>query len=143
MARPNFFAQFEKSGKDKDPKGMKEGSKKDNAMDKKQMKFAAGGKITPSEVTSSAVAKDFKASKEPEAAYNKKAATKAGLSAPNGIPSIMKGKDTGLGVRAFAKGGAVSAAPIPGRTIAAAFRKEGNGIAQRGKTRGTQIVQKK
>ena len=32
------FIPFEKSGKDKDPKGMKEGSKKDMAMDKKQSK---------------------------------------------------------------------------------------------------------
>lgn len=39
--KPNPFAgkmaAFEKSGKDKDPKGMKEGSKKDTAADKKQM----------------------------------------------------------------------------------------------------------
>lgn len=30
-------AQFEKSGKDKEVKGVKEGSKRDMAMDKKQM----------------------------------------------------------------------------------------------------------
>lgn len=36
--KPNPFAKFEKSGKDKEPKGMKEGSKKETAMDKKQMK---------------------------------------------------------------------------------------------------------
>lgn len=30
---------FEKSAKDKEPKGMKEGSKKDMALDKKQSKF--------------------------------------------------------------------------------------------------------
>ncbi len=29
---------FEKSGKDKDPKGMKEGSAKEEAFDKKQLK---------------------------------------------------------------------------------------------------------
>ena len=41
----NPFAKFEKSGKDKE-KGMKEGSKKDMAMDKMQMKtkkMASGG----------------------------------------------------------------------------------------------------
>jgi hypothetical protein len=38
----NPFAKFEKSGKDKD-KGMKEGSKKDMAMDKKQMAMKHGG----------------------------------------------------------------------------------------------------
>ena len=34
---------FEKSSKDKEPKGMKEGSKKEEAFDKKQMGFAKGG----------------------------------------------------------------------------------------------------
>lgn len=33
-----FAAKFEKSGKDKEMKGMKEGSKKDMATDKKQAK---------------------------------------------------------------------------------------------------------
>jgi len=37
MAKPNPFAKFEKSSKDKEPKGMKEGSKKESAFDKKQM----------------------------------------------------------------------------------------------------------
>jgi hypothetical protein len=41
----NPFAAFEKSGKDKEPKGSKEGSKKEEAFDKKQMKFAKGGSI--------------------------------------------------------------------------------------------------
>ena len=35
---------FEKSSKDKEPKGMKEGSKKEEALDKKQ---AGGGKFVP------------------------------------------------------------------------------------------------
>ena len=40
------FAMFEKSGKDKEVKGKgKEGSKKEEAFDKKQMKFAAGGSV--------------------------------------------------------------------------------------------------
>ena len=43
--KPNPFAakmaKFEKSGKDVEPKGMKEGSKKEEAYDKKQM---MGGK---------------------------------------------------------------------------------------------------
>ena len=43
----NPFAKFEKSGKDVEKKGMKEGSKADMAMDKKQMmgmtKMATGG----------------------------------------------------------------------------------------------------
>ena len=47
MAKGKFpFAMFEKSGKDKEVKGKgKEGSKKEEAFDKKQMKFAAGGSV--------------------------------------------------------------------------------------------------
>jgi hypothetical protein len=39
MARalPKALKAFEKSGFDKEPKGMKEGSKADKALDKKQM----------------------------------------------------------------------------------------------------------
>ena len=36
--KPNPFAKFEKSGKDKEPKGMKEGSRKEEALDRKQAK---------------------------------------------------------------------------------------------------------
>ena len=39
----NPFAKFEKSGKDKEMKGMKEGSKADMALDKKQMAMKKGG----------------------------------------------------------------------------------------------------
>lgn len=39
----NPFAKFEKSGKDVEKKGVKEGSKKDMAMDKMQMKKMATG----------------------------------------------------------------------------------------------------
>ena len=52
--KPNPFSArekaFEKSGKDVEPKGVKEGSKKDKALDAKQMKAAGyknGGKISP------------------------------------------------------------------------------------------------
>ncbi len=38
------FMPFEKSKKDVEPKGMKEGSKKEEAMDAMQMKFKRGGK---------------------------------------------------------------------------------------------------
>jgi hypothetical protein len=40
----NKFIPFEKSKKDKEPKGMKEGSKKEEALDKKQA-LAKGGKV--------------------------------------------------------------------------------------------------
>lgn len=38
------MAAFEKSGRDKDPKGMKEGSPADMALDRSQMGFKRGGK---------------------------------------------------------------------------------------------------
>ena len=42
----NPFAKFEKSGKDKETgKNGKEGSKKEEAFDKKQMRFAKGGSV--------------------------------------------------------------------------------------------------
>lgn len=47
MANKPNFKLFEKSSKDKEMKGVKEGSKKDRAMDKKQMaKMPAKGKKT-------------------------------------------------------------------------------------------------
>jgi hypothetical protein len=69
------MANFEKSGKDVEPKGMKEGSKKEEAYDKSQMGMKRGG-----------------------------------------------------GVKKMAGGG---------------YTRAADGIAQRGKTRGTQIVMKK
>lgn len=43
--RPNPFAKFEKSGADKDTKGgPKEGSKKEEAMDKAQFRSKSKGK---------------------------------------------------------------------------------------------------
>ena len=43
-SKMNPFAKFEKSGKDMEKKGTKEGSKADMAMDKKQMMMKKGGK---------------------------------------------------------------------------------------------------
>jgi hypothetical protein len=37
MAKKMSLKQFEKSGKDKDPKGIKEGTRKEEAFDKKQL----------------------------------------------------------------------------------------------------------
>lgn len=39
MAKPTPYSKFEKSPKDKEMKGMKEGSKKEMAFDRKQMKM--------------------------------------------------------------------------------------------------------
>lgn len=45
MSKPNPFAKFEKSKKDKEPKGMKEGAKKEEALDRKQAGFKCGGAV--------------------------------------------------------------------------------------------------
>ena len=44
MKKPMPFGKFEKSTKDKESRGMKEGSKKEEALDRKQMKKPTGRK---------------------------------------------------------------------------------------------------
>jgi hypothetical protein len=97
---------FEKSGKDMEKKGMREGSKKEEAMDRMQMMgmkkggMAEGGKSD----TAQDKAMIKKAFKQHDAQEHK------------------GGKGTSL---KLAKGGT--------------FRSSANGIAQRGKTKGTQV----
>jgi hypothetical protein len=147
MAKMNPFAKFEKSGKDKEPKGMKEGSKKEEAFDKKQMRFAAGGRILQS-----AVGGDFHADKIVDRPYDTAAAKKAGLSQSTTLPSFAKGEKTGLGHASTSRKGGTGAAPkgyarggmviVKGSAPASRTVREADGIAQRGKTRGTQFAQK-
>jgi hypothetical protein len=62
----NPFAKFEKSSKDVEKKGVKEGSKKDMMMDKMQMKKMAGGGMASSKmgaVKTASPSKDGVASK--------------------------------------------------------------------------------
>lgn len=96
---------FEKSGKDVEPKGMREGSKKEEAMDRKQMmgmkKMAEGGKTDLAQ--DKAMIK--KAFKQHDAQEHK------------------GGKGTSLKLK---KGGT--------------FRASANGIATKGKTKGTEIA---
>lgn len=44
---PKLPAAFERSGKDKEPRGMKEGSAKEEAYDRRQMKALAPKKRKP------------------------------------------------------------------------------------------------
>lgn len=44
MASKMPFKPFEKSSKDKEPKRMREGSRREEAMDRKQMKSRTNGK---------------------------------------------------------------------------------------------------
>jgi hypothetical protein len=105
---------FEKSGKDVEKKGMKEGSKADMALDKKQMMgMKRGGSVKKmAEGGMSDMAQDKamikKAFKEHDAQEHK------------------GGKGTTL---KLAKGGS--------------FRSSANGVASKGKTKVTQVVMKK
>ena len=101
---------FEKSGKDVEAKGMREGSKADMAMDKKQMMgMKKGGMACMAEGGMSDIAQDK--------AMIKKAFKQHDEQEHKG------GKGTTL---KLAKGGT--------------FRASANGIAERGKTKGTMVA---
>jgi len=101
------MAKFEKSGKDVEPKGMREGSKKEEAFDKKQMMgMKKGGGVKK-------MAEGGMADLAQDKALIKKAFREHDAQEHKG------GKGTKL---KLASGGA--------------FRSAANGIAQRGKTRG-------
>jgi len=100
------MAKFEKSGKDVESKGMREGSKADMAMDKKQMMGMKKGGMAEGGMMDKAQDKAMikKAFKQHDAQEHK------------------GGKGTSL---KLAKGGT--------------FRASANGIATKGKTKGTQV----
>jgi hypothetical protein len=129
----NPFAKFEKSGKDVEPKGMREGSKKEEAFDMKQMqKMAKGGMAKMSE-------KDWEGSAE-DLKEDKKLAKKHGMSFADWEKSSMDEKhDKQQNMKGLKRGGTVKKMASGGAT----FRSSANGIAQRGKTKGTQIAMKK
>lgn len=99
------MAKFEKSGKDTESKGMREGSKKEEAFDVKQMKKMAEGGMTDTTQDKAMIKKAFKQHDAQEHKGSKGTSLK------------------------LAKGGS--------------FRSAANGIAQRGKTKGTQVTMKK
>jgi hypothetical protein len=92
----NPFAKFEKSGKDTEKKGMKEGSKKEEAFDKSQMGMKKGGmkKMAGGGMTSMGKVKTAAPSKDGVAEKGKTKGTQikmAGSGVPNGIGSrVMK-----------------------------------------------------
>ena len=102
----NPFAKFEKSGKDVEKKGVKEGSKADMAMDKKQMMGMKKGGMAEGGKTD--VAQDK--------AMIKKAFKQHDMQEHKG------GKGTELKLK---NGGS--------------FRSSANGIASKGKTKGTMV----
>jgi len=110
----NPFAKFEKSGKDVEVKGKgKEGSKKEEAFDKSQMGMKRGGSVKK-------MAEGGSTDTAQDKAMIKKAFKQHDAQEHKG------GSGTSL---KLAKGGA--------------FRSSANGIAQRGKTKGTQVTMKK
>ena len=135
----NPFAKFEKSGKDVEKKGMKEGSKAEMMMDKKQMmgmkKMAGGGATLPGSGSFASM---------PSGSPQQLAAMRAAV----GLPAET--------ARAPARA-PVRTAPMPVRPAgrATALMKKGgdvkkyakggsvDGCAQRGKTKGTMITMKK
>jgi hypothetical protein len=110
-AMKSNMKMFEKSGKDVEKKGIKEGSKKDMMMDKMQMTaMKKGGMAKMSEK------EDMAMDKKQDVAMIKKAFKQHDAQEHKG------GKGTTL---KLAKGGA--------------FRSSANGIAQKGLTKGTQV----
>jgi len=103
------MANFEKSGKDVEKKGMKEGSKADIALDKKQMMGMNMGGMTRK------FGKGGMPMKDGKPAFMKKFAKGGGIES--------RGKTKGTIIR-MASGGSVSSAS-----------RRADGIAQRGKTR--------
>jgi len=111
----NPFAKFEKSGKDVEVKGKgKEGSKKEEAFDMKQMKGMAKG----------GMAKKMAEGGDTDMAQDKAMIKKAFKQHDSQEHKGGKGTELKL-----AKGGA--------------FRTSANGIASKGKTKATQIMMKK
>ena len=102
----NPFAKFEKSSKDTEKRGMKEGSAKEMAMDRKQMMGMKKG----------GMAEGGMSDKAQDKAMIKKAFKQHDMQEHKG------GSGTSL---KLAKGGS--------------FRTSANGIASKGKTKGTQI----
>jgi len=127
----NVKYNFEKSGKDVEKKGMKEGSKADMALDKKQM-MKMGGMAGMH--------------KMPDGKMMKNSAMKmGGMPMKDGKPAFMMGKKKmmGGGMSGYAKGGGIESSGktkgtvirmASGGSVSSASRRA-DGIAQRGKTR--------
>lgn len=139
----NPFAKFEKSGKDSEKKGMKEGSKADMMMDKKQMMGMKTKKMADGGFASM-----------PAGSPQQLAAMRNAVGLPAGASqgSVANGMPSRAPARAPAR-----SAPMPVRPAgrATAMMKKGgdvkkyakggsvDGCAQRGKTKGTMITMMK
>jgi len=112
------MAAFEKSGKDIEKKGIKEGSKADMAMDKMQMMgMKAGGKTKKMAIGGMTAGAPAAAPMDPR---------KAAM-----IAQAMRGRRPGA---------AAPAASVPGmKKGGSVYTRSADGVASRGKTKATQI----
>jgi len=128
----NPFAKFEKSGKDTEKKGMKEGSKAEMAMDKKQMMgmkkggMAEGGKADTAQ-DKAMIKKAFKQHDMQEHKGGKGTELK-----------LKKGGDTKY-MSFGSKGQPAGMKPVKKMASGGSFRASANGVATKGKTQGTKI----
>jgi len=102
--------EFEKSKFDKEPKGVKEGSKEDKALDKKQLaevnkKYAKGGQVSKGKQLGIDGAKKGAESKFPMKAFAKGGQVSKGKQL--GIDGAKKGAESKFPMKAMAKGGKV------------------------------------
>jgi len=128
------MAMFEKSGKDVEKKGMKEGSKADMAMDKKQMMGMKKGGMAEGGMSDKMQDKAMikKAFKQHDAQEHKGGKGTSLKLAKGGSAKFMS----------FEKTGQPSGMKSVTKMSSGGFTKSANGIAQRGLTKGTQISMK-
>jgi len=123
---------FEKSGKDVEKKGMKEGSKADMALDRKQMMGMKKGGMAEGGMSDTAQDKAMikKAFKQHDAQEHKGGKGTSLKLAKGGAAKYMSFGETGkpAGMK-----------PVTKMASGGSFRSSANGIASKGKTKGTQI----
>jgi len=131
----NPFAKFEKSGKDTEKKSMKEGSKAEMAMDKKQMMgmkkggMAEGGKADTAQ-DKAMIKKAFKQHDMQEHKGGKGTELK-----------LKKGGDAKY-MSFGSKGQPAGMKPVQKMASGGSFRSAANGVATKGKTKGEMVKMK-
>jgi hypothetical protein len=131
--KPSKMAAFEKSGKDVEKKGMKEGSKADMALDKKQMMgMKKGGVVKRMNSGGSPVPVQQLPYMGPKKESAPKPIHPAGLGSGTSTTPKSKSMDDykkgGMPMKKMAAGGLSGA------------HKAADGVASKGKTKGTQIT---
>jgi len=139
----NKMKMFEKSGKDVEKKGMKEGSKKDMALDRMQMMGMKKGGMAMFEKSGKDIEKKgMKEGSKADMALDKKQmmGMKKGGMAEGGMSDMAQ--DKAMIKKAFKQHDMQEHKGGKGTTLKLSkggFTKSADGIAQRGKTKGMQI----